>query len=142
MRPHAPMLLALLLVACASAQAATPARRLFLPVGARNSTGLLATPYVVPTATVTPTLTNTPTPTPTPTPLPGTEVAAGHEADSFDAGFAPGHPSSYGVDLRVGGPDGQNETTYWQADGPATFSSLRSWAINLRNDQTVLAVRI
>src|SRR4051794_17606191 len=118
MRPHTLFLLVLLLVACASAEGAAANRRLFLPVNARNANGLLATPYVAPTATVTPTITptptNTPTITPTPTrtptatptatstptatPLPGTEVAAGHEADASDAGFAVGHQAAYGVD--------------------------------------------
>lgn len=155
------MALAIVLVACASAQAQA-SRRQFLPISARNALGVLATPYLTPTTTATPTVTptatptptrtstptptptptSTPTPTPTSTPLPGTEVAGGHEADSFDAGSALGHVAENAVDLRTGGPDGQNETTYWQADGPATFATFRSWAVNLRTDRTVLAVRI
>lgn len=156
MRPWVLLLLALVLIACASVEAVAPGRRLFLPVNARNANGLLATPYISPTPTATPTLTptpthtttvtptptRTPTTTPTPTPLPGTEVAGGHQADASDAGSAAGHPAANAVDLRVGGPDGQDETTYWQADGAATFATWRTWALNLRTDQTVLAVRV
>lgn len=124
------------------------------PTATRTHTGTptptsTLTPTVSPTATATPTATrtftptpsSTPTATPSATPPSGTEVAAGQGASSFTSDAAPGHAGGLAVDLSAGGPNGQDDATYWQAAGVATFAGERTWAITLGADRTVTAVQ-
>jgi len=66
-------------------------------------------------------------------------VAAGQLA--FDSDEASGHGAALAVDALVGGPNGQNDGTYWQALGAASFSNLREWDVRLASAQTVVAVQ-
>src|SRR5207302_452570 len=112
------------------------------PTGTATQTPTIS-PTPTRTATVTPTSTSTQTPTPTPTPSAtppaGSEVATGQFA--FDSDEATGHAAALAVDAHVGGPNGQDDTTYWQAAGDASSPAQRTWHVVLASAQTVRAVQ-
>jgi hypothetical protein len=66
-------------------------------------------------------------------------VATGQLAFSSDV--RAGHAAALAVDSLAGGPNGQDDGTYWQAAGAASFAANRTWEVKLASAQTVRAVQ-
>lgn len=66
-------------------------------------------------------------------------MATGQLAFSSDA--AVGHAAALAIDALAGGPNGQNDGTYWQAAGAASFAASRTWEVKLASAQTIRAIQ-